>query len=64
MSHAFPGVDKAAVEMLSTIPNIGIVSGLLISPFLIKLMGEKPTIITGLIITLLVGTVPKALEKI
>ncbi len=59
MYHAFPGV-----EMLSTIPNIGIVSGLLISPFLIKLMGEKPTIITGLIITLLVGTFPKALEKI
>ena len=53
MYHAFPGV-----EMLSTISNIGIVSGL------IKLMGEKPTIITGLIITLLVGTFPKALEKI
>lgn len=53
MYHAFPGIDKAGVEMLSTIPNIGIVIGLLISPFLIKLMGEKPTIITGLVITLL-----------
>ena len=42
MYHAFPGIDKAGVEMLSTIPNIGIVIGLLISPFLIKLMGEKP----------------------
>ena len=58
MYHAFPGVDKAGVEMLSTIPNIGIVIGLLISPFLIKLIGEKPTIIIGLLITLLAGTFP------
>lgn len=58
MYHAFPGIDKAGVEMLSTIPNIGIVIGLLISPFLIKLMGEKPTTITGLVITLLAGTFP------
>lgn len=58
MYNAFPGVDKAGVEMLSTIPNIGIVIGLLISPFLIKLMGEKPTILTGLVITLLAGTFP------
>lgn len=58
MYHAFPGVDKAGVEMLSTIPNIGIVIGLLISPFLIKFIGEKPTIIMGLLITLLAGTFP------
>ena len=58
MYNAFPGVDKAGVEMLSTIPNIGIVIGLLISPFLIKLMGEKLTILTGLIIILLTGTFP------
>lgn len=58
MYHAFPGVDKAGVEMLSTIPNIGIVVGLLISPFLIKLIGEKPTIIIGLLLTLLAGTFP------
>ena len=58
MYDAFPGIDKAGVEMLSTIPNIGIVIGLLISPFLIKLIGEKPTIIIGLLITLLAGTFP------
>lgn len=58
MYHAFPGVDKAGVEMLSTIPNIGIVIGLLISPFLIKFIGEKPTIIMGLLTTLLAGTFP------
>ncbi|MBP2058640.1 MFS family permease [Lactobacillus colini] len=58
MYHAFPGVDKAGVETLSTIPNIGIVIGLLISPFLIKFIGEKATIILGLIVTLLAGTFP------
>lgn len=58
MYNAFPGVDKAGVEMLSTVPNIGIVIGLFVSPFLIKLMGEKTTILTGLIITLVAGTFP------
>lgn len=58
MYNAFPGVDKAGVETLSTIPNIGIVIGLMISPFLIKLIGTKPTIITGLLVTLIAGTFP------
>lgn len=58
MYNAFPGVDRGGVETLATIPNIGIVTGLLISPFLIRLVGEKATIITGLIVTLLAGTFP------
>lgn len=53
MYNAFPGV-----EMLSTIPNIGIVIGLFVSPFLIKFIGEKATIIVGLLITLIAGTFP------
>ena len=58
MYHAFPGVDQAGVETLATIPNIGIVIGLLISPFLIRFIGEKATILTGLVVTLLSGTFP------
>lgn len=58
MYHVFPGVDQAGVETLATIPNIGIVIGLLISPFLIRFIGEKATILTGLIVTLLSGTFP------
>lgn len=58
MYHAFPGVDQAGVETLSTIPNIGIVIGLLVSPFLIRFIGEKATILTGLIVTLVAGTFP------
>lgn len=58
MYSSFPDVSRAAVETLSTIPNIGIVVGLVLSPFLIKLLGTKTTVITGLIIALLAGTYP------
>lgn len=58
MYSSFPNVSRAAVETLSTIPNIGIVVGLILSPFLIKLLGTKPTVITGLVIALLAGTYP------
>lgn len=58
MYHAFPGVDKAGVETLATIPNTGIVIGLLVSPLLIRFVGEKITVIAGLIITLLAGIFP------
>ncbi|MFT8901189.1 MFS transporter [Liquorilactobacillus nagelii] len=58
MYHAFPGIDKAGVETLSTVPNFGIVVGLLISPILVRIVGQKPTIIAGLLITLVTGTFP------
>lgn len=58
MYSSFPDVSRAAVETLSTIPNIGIVIGLVLSPFMIKLIGTKPTVITGLTIAFLAGTYP------
>lgn len=58
MYHAFPGVSKAGVESLATIPNFGIMLGLFVSPFLVRLFGEKITIIVGLLVTLLTGTFP------
>lgn len=58
MYHAFPGVDQAGVETLSTVPNFGIVIGLLISPFLVRKLGQKPTVLIGLLITLITGTFP------
>ena len=45
MYSSFPGVSRAAVETLSTIPNIGIVIGLIISPFLIKLIGDRKSVV-------------------
>lgn len=58
MYHAFKGVNQAGVETLSTVPNIGIVVGLLISPFLVNYLGEKATIVAGLVVALLAGTFP------
>lgn len=58
MYHAFPGVDKAGVEMLSTVPNFGIMVGLLISPIFVKYLGQKVTILIGLVGTLITGTFP------
>ncbi|RMC48154.1 MFS transporter [Lactobacillus sp. ESL0225] len=58
MYSSFPTISRAGVETLSTIPNIGIVIGLMLSPFLIRLVGSKPTIISGLLIILLAGTYP------
>lgn len=58
MYHAFPGVNRAGVEMLSTIPNFGIMFGLLISPIIVKYLGQKATILIGLIGTLVTGTFP------
>lgn len=58
MYKAFPGVDPAGVQMLSTVPNFGIVLGLVVSPFLVKFLGQKATIVLGLLITLLTGTFP------
>lgn len=58
MYKAFPGVNAAGVQMLSTVPNFGIVLGLMISPILVRLWGQKPVILTGLIVALLSGTFP------
>lgn len=58
MYHAFKGVNQAGVETLSTVPNIGIVVGLLVSPFLVNYLGEKATIVAGLVVALLAGTFP------
>ena len=58
MYDAFPGVSQSGVETLATVPNFGIMVGLFISPFLIRILGQKSTVLTGLVITLLAGTFP------
>ncbi|EOT40417.1 MFS transporter [Enterococcus columbae] len=58
MYQAFPGVNQSSVEMLSTIPNFGIIAGLVISPILIRLIKQKHTVLVGLMVTLLAGTAP------
>ncbi|RHW51235.1 MFS transporter [Bombilactobacillus bombi] len=58
MYSSFPNETHSAVETLSTIPNVGIVLGLIISPISIKFLGTKKNIMLGLIILLLSGTFP------
>lgn len=58
MYQAFPEVNQSSVEMLSTIPNFGIIAGLVISPILIRLIKQKHTVLVGLMVTLLAGTAP------
>lgn len=58
MYSAFPGVSAAGVQMLSTVPNFGIVLGLVVSPFLVQLMWQKSTMLVGLLITLVAGVFP------
>ncbi|KRM63277.1 transport protein [Ligilactobacillus agilis DSM 20509] len=58
MYKAFSGVNQAAVQTLSTIPNFGIVLGLVISPFLVRFLGEKVAILSRLLLTLVSGVLP------
>lgn len=58
MYNEFAGVGKAGVETLSTIPNFGIILGLVISPLFIRWIGQKFTVILGLLVTLFAGTLP------
>ncbi|GAB6885162.1 major facilitator transporter [Streptococcus equinus ATCC 33317] len=58
MYDAFPGASQSGVETLVTVPNFGIMVGLFISPFLIRILGQKSTVLAGLVITLLAGTFP------
>lgn len=58
MIPVFKNVNRVNIESLVTVPNFGIVFGLIVSPFLVKLLDKKRTVIIGLIIFLLGGTFP------
>ncbi|KRL63323.1 MFS transporter [Lactobacillus psittaci] len=58
MIPVFKNVSRVNIESLVTVPNFGIVFGLIVSPFLVKLLDKKKTVIIGLIIFLLGGTFP------
>lgn len=58
MYEAFPKISKAAIETLVTIPNFGIMAGLFLSPIVIRYIGQKKTILSGLIVALVAGTFP------
>ncbi|WEV70746.1 MFS transporter [Lactobacillus sp. ESL0785] len=54
----FPGVTKAQIDTLSTIPNLAKIFGILACPFLIRIVGQKKTILAGLMGIILLGIIP------
>ncbi|MFT8323867.1 MFS transporter [Oenococcus sicerae] len=58
MYGAFKHQSNAAVETLLTVPNFGIIIFLLLSPFIIKIIGEKKTVLLGLSLALVSGILP------
>ncbi|KGH55532.1 MFS transporter [Oenococcus oeni] len=58
MYGSFKGETETAVETLVTVPNFGIIVFLFLSPFVIKLIGGKNTVIFGLLLALVAGIIP------
>lgn len=58
MYGAFPNESHASVELLATVPNFGIIVGLLLNHWVIKYIGPKMTVIIGLLISLITGVMP------
>ncbi len=60
MMHAFSHVK---IELLTTIPNLGMIFGLLISPFLNRKWSPKRIILISLLIVGVMGTLPVILNN-
>ncbi|WP_239253826.1 MFS transporter [Listeria ilorinensis] len=58
MAETFQSQSASSIELLSTIPNFGIILFVLVSNYLVKLIGDKKTVLTGLLIALIFGIVP------
>lgn len=63
MIRSFPNQSKSAVETLLTIPNFGIILALLLSPFCIRMIGKKKTVVTGIVIALISGLLPAIISN-
>lgn len=58
MSKTFVGQSDSAIETISTIPNVGIIIGIFLSSILVNYLGQKKTVILGLLIALIFGVTP------
>lgn len=63
IEKAFPNIPHVTVELLTTIPNFGEIFGLLINPFLVKKIGRKNVILTGLALVGICGTLPAIINN-
>lgn len=58
MAKTFSDQSASAVDTLSTIPNLGIILGIVLGNVLATQLGAKRTVLTGLAVALLSGLVP------
>lgn len=58
MSKTFTGQSASAIETISTIPNLGIIAGIFISSVLVNFLGQKKTVMFGLVVALIFGITP------
>lgn len=58
MQHSFTSISETNIEFLVTAPSFFMVLGILISPILVKYLREKSTVLLGLIIAGISGTLP------
>ncbi|KRM10376.1 hypothetical protein FC15_GL001350 [Lapidilactobacillus concavus DSM 17758] len=57
-AKTFSDQSASAVDTLSTIPNLGIILGIVLGNVLATQLGAKRTVLTGLAVALLSGLVP------
>lgn len=58
IASAMSGVSQSSIEMLMSVPNFGILLFVFLSPFVARTIGNKKTVLCGLVITLIAGIVP------
>lgn len=58
MAKTLTNVSLASIEMITSIPNFGIIICVFLSPFIAKFIGDKKTTLLGLILTLVTGIFP------
>lgn len=58
IKNEFPEIKPSTVESLVTVPSFTMLVFILLSTFIIKKIGKKNTVLVGLIIALIGGTIP------
>lgn len=62
LEEYYPTVSTGAVESLVTVPSLGSVISILLNPFIVKKIGLKKTVLTGILGTAFFGTIPFLVE--
>lgn len=58
IQESFPEQSTSSIELIATVPNFGILIFVLLSNFVLKIIGKKNTVVLGLAIALIAGIIP------